>query len=388
MLLLNRYEYDPATDLLGKGNFSRVYRARDENTGRPVAIKLYKTGLMYRPVMTDTVKKDLMSLDHPGVNKYISIEELEKEDAFGETEKIQVCVMENAEAGNISSYYASCRDDEKLKKILSDVIKGLSYLHHRHIIHRHISPSNILIYTSGGIPTGKISDYSAIKDEENNTGIAASFTGSIPYLAPEELDAQQYSIDGKPSYNIDIWLLGLTVYETIKGEPLFGNNMRDTSELVMKNILSDVLPEKVRSLPEPFRALVTTCLVKDAKERIQDAEKLLDILNAASKDQEPAGDDTGLLSLATEREQQEEDTMIVDRQPEGTEDAAPIQSDNSDENNMDDTGQVIVPPLQQESADDTSVLSGTLLSVPTDDTGVIKNIPSSSNVEDAYREWL
>lgn len=379
MLLLNRYEYDPATDLLGKGNFSRVYRARDENTGRPVAIKLYKTGLMYRPVMTDTVKKDLMSLDHPGVNKYISIEELEKEDAFGETEKIQVCVMENAEAGNISSYYASCRDDEKLKKILSDVIKGLSYLHHQHIIHRHIRPSNILIYTNGGIPMGKISDYSAMKEGESNTDIAASFTGTVPYLAPEELDAQQYGIDGKPSYNIDIWLLGLTVYETIKGEPLFGNNMRDTSELVMKNILSDVLPEKVRSLPEPFRALVTTCLVKDAKERIQDAEKLLDILNAASKDQEPAGDDTGLLSLATEREQQEEDTMIVDRQPEGTEDAAPIQSDNSDENNMDDTGQVIVPPLQQESADDTSVLSGTLLSVPTDDTGVIKNIPSGND---------
>src|SRR5690606_19820788 len=98
----------------------RVYRAVDENTGRPVAIKLYKTGLLYRPVMTETVKKDIMSLDHPGVNKYISIEELEKEDAFGETEKIQVCVMETAEAGNISSYYNTYKDDQKLKKILSD----------------------------------------------------------------------------------------------------------------------------------------------------------------------------------------------------------------------------------------------------------------------------
>ncbi len=372
MLLLNRYEYDPATDLLGKGNFSRVYRARDENTGRPVAIKLYKTGLMYRPVMTETIKKDLMSLDHPGVNKYISIEELEKEDAFGETEKIQVCVMENAEAGNISSYYASCRDDEKLKKILSDVIKGLSYLHHQHIIHRHIRPSNILIYTNGGIPTGKISDYSAIKEGESDTDIAASFTGTVPYLAPEELDARQYGIDGKPSYNIDIWLLGLTVYETIKGEPLFGNNIRDASELVMKNILADVLPENIRSLPEPFRALVTTCLVKDAKERIQDAAKLLDILNTAPKDQGPAGDDTGMLSLAAEQEQQEGDTMIIDGAP-------PVQGDNSDKNNIDDTGQLTLPPSQQENADDTSVLSGTLLSVSTDDTGVIKNTPPGND---------
>jgi serine/threonine protein kinase len=381
MLLLNRYEYDPATDLLGKGNFSRVYRARDENTGRPVAIKLYKTGLMYRPVMTETIKKDLMSLDHPGVNKYISIEELEKEDAFGETEKIQVCVMETAEAGNISSYYASCRDDEKLKKILSDVIKGMSYLHHQHIIHRHIRPSNILVYTDGTIPTGKISDYSAIKDGGSNTGIAASFTGSVPYLAPEELDAQQYGIDGKVSYNIDIWLLGLTVYETITGEPLFGNSMRDSSEQVMKNILAGVLPEKILSLPEPFSTLVTTCLVKDAKERIQDAEELLDILNAASKNQAPSVDDTGLLSIATEEDQQGEDTdtMIIDRQPGKAENTALLQSDNGGENNTDDTGQVIIPSSQQESSDDTSILSGALSSVSTDDTGIIKNISSGND---------
>lgn len=378
MLLLNRYEYDPATDLLGKGSFSRVYRARDENTGRPVAIKLYKTGLMYRPVMTEIVKKDLMSLDHPGVNKYISIEELEKEDAFGETEKIQVCVMETAEAGNISSYYTSCRDDEKLKKILSDVIKGLSYLHHQHIIHRHIRPSNILIYINGDIPTGKISDYSAIKDEENNTGIAASFTGAVPYLAPEELDAQQYGIDGKVAYNIDIWLLGLTVYETITGEPLFGNNMRDSSEQVMKNILAGVLPEKIQSLPEPFSTLVTKCLVKDAKERIQDAGELLDILNAVSKNQGSSVDDTGLLSMA-EEDQQGEDTMVIDLQSGKTGNTALMQSDNGDANNADDTGQVIIPSSQQESSDDTSILSGALSSVSTDDTGVIKNIPSGND---------
>jgi len=354
MLLLNRYEYDPATDLLGKGNFSRVYRAVDESTGKPVAIKLYKTGLLYRPVITETVKKDLMSLDHPGVNKYISIEELEKEDAFGETEKIQVCVMETAEAGNISSYYKKHRNDQKLKKILSDVIKGLSYLHQQHIIHRHLRPSNILIYTNGNIPTGKISDYAITKDGETETEIANSLTGSIPYLSPEELDGRQYGIDGKISFNIDIWLLGLTVYETITGEPLFRNKTYESSEQVIKNILSDCLPDKIQTLSEPFRTLVSTCLVKDAKKRLQNIEELLNLINDTTASDTEI-DDTGVITVAEMQEQNITNTSVLSDTPSSETDDTQVMQNIQPAN--DDTGQITIPENQQSNEDDTSVIS-------------------------------
>lgn len=381
MLLLNRYEYDPATDLLGKGNFSRVYRAVDENTGRPVAIKLYKTGLLYRPVMTETVKKDIMSLDHPGVNKYISIEELEKEDAFGETEKIQVCVMETAEAGNISSYYNTYKDDQKLKKILSDVIKGLSYLHQQHIIHRHLRPSNILIYTNGNIPTGKISDYSITKDGETDTDIANSLTGSIPYLSPEELDARQYGIDGKVSFNIDAWLLGLTVYETITGEPLFRNNIQESSEQVIKNILSDTLPEKIQSLSEPFKTLVSTCLVKDAKKRIQNIEELLGLLNNTSAAETEIGDsidDTGIVSVPQMQEQNNSNTSVLSDTPSSATDDTQVVQNIQPAN--DDTGQITLPDNQQRNEDDTALISQQPVeNISTDDTEVISESTQSKH---------
>ncbi len=43
MLLFNRYDYNPQTDLLGKGGFSRVYKALDKKLNRHVALKIYKT---------------------------------------------------------------------------------------------------------------------------------------------------------------------------------------------------------------------------------------------------------------------------------------------------------------------------------------------------------
>ncbi|HXB43173.1 MAG TPA: protein kinase [Puia sp.] len=281
MLLFNRYEYNPQTDLLGKGGFSRVYKAVDKKFNRLLALKIYKTSELsdrYSPIAEI---QRVIDLDHPNISRYIDIDEIEKEDAFGDIEKIQVCVMELLDGGNIAKFYQANKDLSVLKKLLVDVLQGLSYLHRNGIIHRDIKPANILIKRTIDGPIAKITDFGISKKSDSNfNSTSSALIVSIPYMAPEQLNLQRYGIDERVSYNIDFWSLGVAVYETISGEVLFKNSDHDSSEQIMTNIMSPELPEKINDLPQPFKAFVSACIIKDAKQRIQNADALIAILHA------------------------------------------------------------------------------------------------------------
>jgi serine/threonine protein kinase len=298
MLLFNRYEYNPQTDFIGKGGFSKVYKAYDKKFQRWVALKIYKTSELSERYSPMAEIQRVINLDHPNICRYIDFEEIEKEDSLGEIEKIQVGVMELLDGGNFSKYYRSSNDLSVFKKLLTDVLYGLSYLHRKGIIHRDIKPANILIKETDNGPVAKITDFGISKKSGSaNSGTSSALIVSIPYMAPEQLNVQKYGIDEKVSYNIDFWSLGVTVFEVITGQLLFKNHDNDTSEQIMMNILSTEVPEKINLLPMPYRRFVEQCLKKDAKQRVQLAEDLLAILNAEPMDHEsgyagPVGEDT------------------------------------------------------------------------------------------------
>jgi serine/threonine protein kinase len=98
-------------------------------------------------------------------------------------------------------------------------------------------------------------------------------------MAPEQLNTKKYGINDKISFNLDLWSLGVTIYEVISGKILFKNSDQDSPEQIMANIMAPELPEKINELPEPFRSIVSHCIVKDAKERAQKAEELIVLLH-------------------------------------------------------------------------------------------------------------
>jgi serine/threonine protein kinase len=284
MILFNRYEYNPQTDLIGKGGFARVYKALDKKLNRKVALKIYKPSELSGKYSPIAEIQRVIELDHPNITRYIDIEEIEREDSFGEKEKIQVCVMELLEGGNLSQYYRSHQDLLLFKKLLIDVLNGLSYLHRNGITHRDIKPSNILIKTTLDGPIAKITDFGiSKKSDSDNNNTASALIVSIPYMAPEQLNAQKYGINGKAAQNIDFWSLGVAVFEVITGEVLFRNALDDSSERVMSNILSSKSPKKLNVLPEPYKSFVSQCIVKDAKLRVSKAEELATILSTPTE---------------------------------------------------------------------------------------------------------
>jgi len=279
-VLFNRYEYNPRTGFIGKGGFSRVYKALDRKLDRWVALKLYKSGESADRYSPFAEIRRVINLDHPNICRYLDIEEMEKENAFGEKEVMQICVMELLDGGNLHEYYAAHATDEVLKKLLTDVLKGLEYLHKNGIVHRDIKPANILIKEAYDGPVAKITDFGISKLSDSiNHHSSSALVVSIPYMAPEQLNVKRYGIDEKIGYNLDLWSLGVTIYEIITGKVLFKNSESETSEQIMTNIMAPELPEKINELPQPFLDIVRRCVVKNARERVQRAEELIEMLH-------------------------------------------------------------------------------------------------------------
>jgi serine/threonine protein kinase len=223
-----------------------------------------------------------VNLDHPNICRYLDIEEIENKNPFGENEIIQVCVMELLDGGNILEYYKKNEDHQLLIKLLRDILNGLAYLHRHGIIHRDIKPANILIKSALEGPVAKITDFGISKATDNlSSNSSSALVVSIPYMAPEQLNIKKYGLDEKIASNLDLWSLGVTIYEIVTGKVLFKNSDKDSSEQVMANIMSPQLPEKINELPEPFRKIVSMCVVKNARERVQKAEALLQVLETA-----------------------------------------------------------------------------------------------------------
>lgn len=98
--------------------------------------------------------------------------------------------------------------------IVVSVLKGLRFLHDRHIVHRDIKPANILLSESGIV---KISDFGLTSCEKQDFGpknkqVFESCKGTIVYMSPERIQELPHS------FNCDIWSLGITVAELRSGK--------------------------------------------------------------------------------------------------------------------------------------------------------------------------
>jgi TPR repeat protein len=273
MKLNNRYEYNPATDLLGKGGFARVYKAQDLLLNRTVALKVF-TGMGQYSVLEEI--KKAIQLDHPNLLRFYDVLLLEQTNAVGEAEQTQVGVMELANAGDLKDFARANPGSPLLYKLLKEVLMGLEYLHSKGIIHRDLKAQNILLVKQDGQLTAKISDFGISKDTASGGQSSSMMVGTIEYMAPEQFSPAKYGIDGKIGSNLDLWSFGIMVHELLTDTTPFGSRDGETTaEQIMSQILSTEQPEGIDRLPEPYKSVVKKCLVANAKERIRKASELL-----------------------------------------------------------------------------------------------------------------
>jgi serine/threonine protein kinase len=248
-------------EMIGRGGMATVYRATDSVLDRPVAVKLLYPGISNEPQFVEqflTMERHIARLFHPHLVTIFDA---------GKAEEGCFVVMEYVAGGSLRDLLAEGRalPVADVTRIVSQVADALQLLHCERIIHGDIKPDNILLDEDGN---GKLVDFGIAHLATITGGLSAqSLSGSIPYLAPEQLQ------NGRADARSDVYALGLVTYELLAGRKAFdGENW---VAVAAQRLARDPDPlRKVRAeLPAEIEQIVMRALARDPVERFASSEE-------------------------------------------------------------------------------------------------------------------
>ena len=211
-LLLNRYR---PLRILARGGSSSVYRGRDEILGRDVAIKLFNAGAVADIRKQQEELRMLASLSHHGVVAVIDagIDDSTPTDPrpFIVMELVRGITVRQAIVGR----QLSARE---IGEIGFEIAEVLEYIHHRGVIHRDITPSNIMLVDYGtqhSRPRARLTDFGISIDTLSHENESEELFGTIAYVSPEQ------ALNEPLGPASDIYSLGLVLIECFAREVAF-----------------------------------------------------------------------------------------------------------------------------------------------------------------------
>ena len=262
-IIKERYEI---VEILGEGGMAFVYKARDKQLQRDVAIKTLKPNYVNQEKFVDRFRREAQTaanLNHPNIVQIFDWG-IEDEPYF---------VMEYIEGNTLTSIISGNRT-VGLNDILyigSQVANGLKEAHKRGLGHRDIKPGNIMITPDGKV---KVTDFGivSLQNEESDITKTGAVLGTASYISPEQAQ-------GKPvSFESDLYSLGTVLYELIAGKPPFTG---DSPIATATKHLTDK-PEKLsnyrKDIPKALENAILKLLEKRPSDRFKSAEDLRALL--------------------------------------------------------------------------------------------------------------
>lgn len=270
-------------DQIGSGGMGEVYLAiknSERNILKLVTIKKVKANVKNISSTEDTILTEariLSELNHPNI---VSIYD------FGENKDEIYLVMEFIEGPTLQNLIDEAKRTNQIfsplfvAEIGRQFALGLDYIHnfkglrdnrHLNLVHRDISPQNLMINFLG---TCKILDFGISKSnyqlEHTESGF---FKGKVGYFSPEQLRFE--TIDPRT----DIYLLGICLWEALTLQRLFkGTNRDETIKLNMQGVAPEI--EEFRDgMPPVLVKIIKKCLSFKKEDRYQSAHDLLSELN-------------------------------------------------------------------------------------------------------------
>ena len=262
-IIKERYEI---VEILGEGGMAFVYKARDKQLQRYVAIKTLKPNYVNQEKFVDRFRREAQTaanLNHPNIVQIFDWG-IDDEPYF---------VMEYIEGNTLTSIISGNRT-VGLNDILyigSQVANGLKEAHKRGLVHRDIKPGNIMITPDGKV---KVTDFGivSLQNEESDITKTGAVLGTASYISPEQAQ-------GKPvSFESDLYSLGTVLYELIAGKPPFTG---ESPIATATKHLTDK-PEKLsnfrKDIPKALENAILKLLEKRPSDRFKSAEDLRALL--------------------------------------------------------------------------------------------------------------
>ena len=264
---------------LGAGGMGEVYRARDPQLGRDVAIKILPPFLSRDPERLRRFEQEARAaaaLNHPNI---LAVYQM------GTHDGAPYLVSELLEGSTLREHLL--RVPMPLRKVIDygiQIAHGLAAAHEKGIVHRDLKPENLFVTEDGRI---KILDFGLAKliqpqpsgpSTPTLTGGTESgiVLGTVGYMSPEQVRGQ--SADDRA----DLFAFGAILYEMLTGRSAFH---KSTSAETMSAILNEeppVISQAVPKTPPSLQKVLQRCLEKSPQQRFHSASDLAFALEALS----------------------------------------------------------------------------------------------------------
>lgn len=260
-------------EIAGRGAMGVVYKARDLNLNRTVAIKMLIGGQHTTEKQREQLRRESESaakLQHRGI---VVVHQV-----GATSQAVPFLVMEYVSGGTLANVLSNGPlPATQAVRIGREITAAIAYAHERQLIHRDLKPGNVLIGPDGPL----VADFGLSRRADTNL-TADSISGALgtpQYMAPEQANP-----DTPVGPTADIYAIGAILYEMLSGRPpLLGSSPWEIFQQ-----LATHEPPRLRELnPAISRDLETICqrcLQKDPARRYQSAEELGEDLRRYSED--------------------------------------------------------------------------------------------------------
>jgi beta-lactam-binding protein with PASTA domain/tRNA A-37 threonylcarbamoyl transferase component Bud32 len=254
-------------ELLGQGGMATIYRARDNQLERDVAVKVLRPEYGADPDFNERFRHEAQSaasLNHPNV---VSVFD------YGTGEVGPFIVMELVEGEDLSTIIrrGGALPPRAAARLVVQAARALEAAHQRGVVHRDVKPGNILVARDGRV---KVADFGIARAvAESSLTLPGTTLGSVHYFSPEQARGEL------ATPRSDIYSLGIVLYELLTGRrPWTG----DTAAAIATARLTGAIPSPAKvhgGIPGSLDSIVRRALATNPEDRFATAEDMAEALD-------------------------------------------------------------------------------------------------------------
>ena len=278
---------------VGRGGMATILEVVHRETGDVRAIKLMLPGGYTEEVVQRfRLEFDILArLDHPGIMRVHATNELDGRPY------IVMELLDGRELGAVVKSWKQLAPRERFERarsVLVSVAKTLEYVHGQGLVHRDVTPSNIMVLNDGSI---RLMDFGVVKEPGADLTSVGEVVGTVAYIAPEQINGAR--VDART----DLYSLGAVFYLMLTGKRPF--TARTLAGYLDKHLHRPVRPprELVPTVPLDLNEICMRLLAKVPGDRFGSASHLLHMMDEEAMSDELTGRqswDPGMVGRAGE----------------------------------------------------------------------------------------